>query len=470
MKGKNKEQTPGKGAALTVNSRQELSFPNVSPLDHVKLCPRFTSILNRPDGDGVGIEEMDSLQMEIESLLVSVMQRNRLLKIETMILDNDKIVDTILTPQPSTSATKANSFAAHSISSNNLHKEKGSNSLLKKNKSFAGKPSTNTNNQTIKESPPIVRNKIPDIFWQSVEPYCSDITPDDLKYLESQIEQSEKMMNSVPKIGPLGKHYSLQWAEEDLNYQVKEGARFPDLDSKSTPTNGLKRKASLSENHTPTNYFLKKHSLIEESIEKLNKNQQAESISYGPLTQRLISALFEQNLMTPFDNKLNDYLDRIGTPQSSYMSPKSMAKKFTFNFTSSNMEKKLKKTLIEQGILDADDNDKMDIMSDDNSNQSQEDISKDDEVAQEILNVHNELKIVSKQCKERLEELLKIAKENFSKQEIKKNISKMDTEIIDQFEKIKNCRLAKQALSKKDREQVQHLIKERESLREQLKQ
>ena len=43
MKGKNKEQTPGKGAALTANSRQELSFPNVSPLDHVKLCPRFTS-------------------------------------------------------------------------------------------------------------------------------------------------------------------------------------------------------------------------------------------------------------------------------------------------------------------------------------------------------------------------------------------------------------------------------------------
>ena len=50
-------------------------------------------VLNRTEGDGVGIEEIDTLQMEIESLLVSVMQRNRQLKIETMILDdwnNDK--------------------------------------------------------------------------------------------------------------------------------------------------------------------------------------------------------------------------------------------------------------------------------------------------------------------------------------------------------------------------------------------
>lgn len=50
-------------------------------------------MLNRPDGDGVGIEEMDSLQMEIEALLVDAMQRTRNLKMELMILDemnNDK--------------------------------------------------------------------------------------------------------------------------------------------------------------------------------------------------------------------------------------------------------------------------------------------------------------------------------------------------------------------------------------------
>ncbi len=49
---------------------------------------KFYKVLNRPDGDGVGIEEMDTLQMELESILVNVMQRTRNLKMETMVLDN----------------------------------------------------------------------------------------------------------------------------------------------------------------------------------------------------------------------------------------------------------------------------------------------------------------------------------------------------------------------------------------------
>jgi hypothetical protein len=54
----------------------------------VYLTKCYFKVLNRPDGDGVGIEEMDTLQMELESILVNVMQRTRSLKVETMVLDN----------------------------------------------------------------------------------------------------------------------------------------------------------------------------------------------------------------------------------------------------------------------------------------------------------------------------------------------------------------------------------------------
>jgi len=47
-----------------------------------------TEVLTRSDGEGVGIEEMDNLQMELETMLVNVMQRARQLKLESMILDN----------------------------------------------------------------------------------------------------------------------------------------------------------------------------------------------------------------------------------------------------------------------------------------------------------------------------------------------------------------------------------------------
>jgi transcriptional adapter 3 len=118
MKGKSKE-TPAKAVQVA------LSFPDFVPFDHVKHCPRYTSILNRSEGDGVGIEEIDMLQMEIESLLVNVMQRTRQLKIETMILDDWK--------------GDTNSELIAKIASSPMTSEKTTH-LNKKFKSFNGKP------------------------------------------------------------------------------------------------------------------------------------------------------------------------------------------------------------------------------------------------------------------------------------------------------------------------------------------
>lgn len=48
---------------------------------------------------------------------------------------------------------------------------------------------------TTEVTQPIVRNDIPDTFWQSVEPYCSEITDDDIEMLETQIEDCDKFMH-----------------------------------------------------------------------------------------------------------------------------------------------------------------------------------------------------------------------------------------------------------------------------------
>jgi hypothetical protein len=101
----------------------------------------------------------------------------------------------------------------------NVFKENGaigndkptSSTLNKKFKSFSGKPSSssatstaaslffkpnNNNNNSLNDSSsaPIVRNEIPDIFWNSVEPYCTSITEDDIKLLESQLELNDKYL------------------------------------------------------------------------------------------------------------------------------------------------------------------------------------------------------------------------------------------------------------------------------------
>ena len=72
--------------------------------------------------------------------------------------------------------------------------------LNKKLKSFSGKPTSlnksMSKNMPVEDvAPPIVRNDIPDTFWQSVEPYCAEITDDDIKMLESQLEIQDTYMS-----------------------------------------------------------------------------------------------------------------------------------------------------------------------------------------------------------------------------------------------------------------------------------
>jgi len=48
-----------------------------------------------------------------------------------------------------------------------------------------------------------------------VEPYCAEITPEDVRYLEEQIKACEDI-GEYMKIPSLGRHYAEKWAEEDL--------------------------------------------------------------------------------------------------------------------------------------------------------------------------------------------------------------------------------------------------------------
>ena len=68
------------------------------------------------------------------------------------------------------------------------------------------------------------RNDAPNRFWSTIEPYCADITNEDLKVLEDIIRSHEDDVE-YHKVPSLGKHYSKKWAQEDLLDEQKEGLR-----------------------------------------------------------------------------------------------------------------------------------------------------------------------------------------------------------------------------------------------------
>lgn len=57
-----------------------LKYYDFKPVEHVKLCPRYTAVLGRSEDDGIGIEELDTLQLELETLLSSGSRRLRALE------------------------------------------------------------------------------------------------------------------------------------------------------------------------------------------------------------------------------------------------------------------------------------------------------------------------------------------------------------------------------------------------------
>jgi len=79
MKGK------GKGAQ---DKDCPLLFPDLECIDHVKLCPRYTTVLSRSESETLGLEELDGVQVDLETLLNSVGKRLKVLENEIQILQN----------------------------------------------------------------------------------------------------------------------------------------------------------------------------------------------------------------------------------------------------------------------------------------------------------------------------------------------------------------------------------------------
>lgn len=214
------------------------------------------------------------------------------------------------------------------------------------------------------------RNDIPNKFWLSVEPYCMPITQEDIKLLDDLIEEyTGTVLPPIPELGP---HYSVRWAMEEIKAEeAKNNAA------------AAQRKAVENGHATPR---------------KVEKNLGDGVL--GPLTQRLVSALMEENLVnaagSDASNGANDQRNDVQSLMKNGI----------------DIEKRLKKELVEQGILDA------------------EDVSEeDDEILTEIKRVRAELTAIGEYNANELRKLHKAAVEEMKRLEIKKKLDAKDEEV-----------------------------------------
>ncbi|MCL4139501.1 UNVERIFIED_CONTAM: hypothetical protein GTU68_021530, partial [Idotea baltica] len=305
-----------------------LTLPDVTPLDHTKSLLRYHALAG---GEGVSMEELDALQLELELLLSSILVRQMAFSSQIEVIQ--QMEKGKLPPKMAASPGKR------------LKQSGDSDRPLKKSKDMLGKarepnsapgPPPGANKPKVKCSvikkeplfdvpdlgpsdpprPPPAKNDITNRFWLLVDQYCQEITADNVKMLDDllngQNDDAEYM-----KVPPLGRHYTLRWAQEDLLDEQKESAKMADGKKKIKTESG----ADLSD----------------KLLKELNMNGCNDDVApLGPLTQRIISGLVEENVL--MSENIENKVQGVGVGRPGFMKNLGLG-------NASSLEKRIKKEL-----------------------------------------------------------------------------------------------------------------------------
>lgn len=423
--GKTVQATALNSDTSSESTETAMSLSILKIADNSRLLPRYSSILQRNAEEGVGMEDLDTLQLELEMLLSSVVVRHRMLQEEI----------TNLSSAEERRDKRSKSGKGLSLLDKKVREEKfkpkGFSTKTQSPipaKLFKQKAVNSSNSQIIpnvheisriegskSESPKLLlpKNDTPNKFWASVDPYCTDIMSDDIKLLEELIS-THNDISDFKKIPPLGRHYSLIWAHNDLLQE--EDAANPNRDKKK--------------NRSDVSLLVGKN------------DKKAHSIA-GPLTQRLVSALLEENVYVA-NNNTDNKLFRDNDPP--------VLRDLTIQ-NSINLELRMHKELVEQGILEPD---------------AQKKSQEDDEILTEIKRCQQELTALSNHNVTQLKRLLNLAQEESKRQALKRKINTADNEVIEHYKKLILAKQREVPLTKKEQEKAWSCLRERENLLDQL--
>jgi len=396
-----------------------LDFRNFDSVD-ASSAPNYFGILKRPQNEDIGLEDLDGLQLELETLLSNSVIRRRHFKEESEILSNlEKYKGRVKKGPSSPSSSKKSSGKEGSGIKRKLNSEKPFEVKSSKSSRADFDPLENEQIKPLNDAnkPVTPKNETPSRFWQFVEPYCAPIAQDDVKFLEDMLKGYSDM-SEYYRVPPLGQHYAIRWAREDLEAEKSKGSD-ENKDVKDEASKGVKKE----------------------------KNEKADQSPFGELTQRLVQGLMEENMMTQVDDMMlaGGKEEDIGSRNSFIQSLKVA--------NGDSLEKRLKKELEEQGILDPND--------DDNDQPN-------DEILAELTRCQEELKAVSQHNQYQLRRLIRSAREEMARQEIRVRLAEADQEVRDAYQKIALARSKKKSPGKKEKEVAWKALKDREAILKQL--
>lgn len=466
--------TKGKGSGKVMSKpspeTSELSpapiIPHIKCSENSEQLPKFHAALSRPANSELPPDDLEAIQAELETLLSTVARRYRVLKSELESTDSRraKYLDRApISPDKRRRGAPSTSGKPRKFSSANspLNHPPMKISKLKSASSSSPAPShfTDDSSDVSVHNPKNLyhRNDTPNKFWLSVEPFTVPISQEDIRLLDNLLDEysgecaarlislevcltilSSLLGVLAPQIPELGPHYTGQWGIEDIKEE-------PDPVS---PQLKGKKSANGQQNGDMMRVLR-------------NSKKLGEGVT-GPFTQRLVSALMEENIIdghttttatTTSTENSNSSLENI--PNNSNMVHTRSAANLLKNGIAA--ERRIRKELIEQGILEAKDAVPQGGV--------QEDV---DEVLAEIQKVRSDLMAIGESNTNQLTMLKEVAVNELKRIEIKRKLDDVDHEIIEQYKRLQLAKQKGRSLTKSERDEILRLTEKQQKLSQQL--
>ena len=430
-----------------------LQYCDFSFIDHAKMCPLYTSLLTRNSEQGIEPEEMDLLLSDLETLLAAANRRMRLLESENKLLVDwserkDKKVVRQKELEILNSLSNFKRGAGRSLTGEEVSSKKQKLDDSKTAFTGAGRSkkvgSKNQSSDASEDDSFSTSSKgkvdAPNRFWAAVEPYCAEITMEDLKFLEDSMKPEDDEQEYF-KVPTLGKHYSDKWAQEDLLEEQNEGARLPEKGKRGALSNATSDNTSKKD----------KSAAILKKANTAGLQTEDEGCAFGSLTQRLVSALIEENMIAPMTDQIlnNDKKSSETTTTRSGNNPPRTPVKTPHVPHTRTLEARIKEELMFQGLLDSED---------------QGDEDNDDEVLSELKRHQNELHALIAHSRQQKQDLYKLAQEEMKRQELRHRGQLADAEVMEAFRKLLACKQKRKSPTKKEKDSAYKVLKEREAI------
>lgn len=177
----------------------------------------------------------------------------------------------------------------------------------------------------------------------------------------------------------------------------------------------------------------------------------------GPLTQRLMAAFIEENVIGTADTT---------PPAASAPSATDAVPQMARNGVS--LERRVRQELIEQGLLSADDFGDDGTGDETAGRAATATVAEDDEILGEIMRVRTELATIAEYNYTELQKLHAQAKSEMQRLDVKRQLDVVDQEIVEMYKRVAQIKQSKQPkrrrLTENERSEVFRLTEEQKRL------